>query len=73
MEIDFLVRKPTISSQHNISPIEVKTSKNYTLSSLKKFHAKYGQQLATSYVLHSSDVKVENDVVYLPLYMAGML
>ena len=40
MEIDFLVRKPTISSRHNISPIEVKSSKNYTLSSLKKFRNK---------------------------------
>lgn len=73
MEIDFLVRKPTISSRHNISPIEVKSSKNYTLSSLKKFRNKYAQQLSTPYVLHSSDVKVEDGVVYLPLYMAGEL
>ena len=43
------------------------------VSSLKKFRTKYGEQLATMYVLHSADVKVENDVVYLPLYMAGML
>ena len=73
MEIDFLVRKPSISSRHNISPIEVKSSKNYTLSSLKKFRNKYAQQLSTPYVLHSSDVKVEDGVVYLPLYMAGEL
>lgn len=73
MEIDFLVRKPTISNRHNISPIEVKSSKNYVLSSLKKFRTKYGPQLATSYVLHSADVKVDDKVVYLPLYMAGML
>lgn len=73
MEIDFLVRKPTVSSRHNISPVEVKSSKNYTLSSLKKFRNKYGPQLSSSYVLHSADVKVEGGIVYLPLYMAGEL
>ena len=73
MEIDFLVRKPTISSRHNISPIEVKSSKNYALSSLRKFRNKYAQQLSTAFVLHSSDVKVEEGVVYLPLYMAGLV
>ncbi len=73
MEIDFLVRKPVISSRHNISPIEVKSGKNYALSSLRKFRNKYAPQLSTAYVLHSSDVKVEDGVVYLPLYMAGLV
>ena len=73
MEIDFLVRKTTISSRHNISPIEVKSSRNYALSSLRKFRNKYAQQLSTVFVLHSSDVKVEEGIVYLPLYMAGLV
>ena len=73
MEIDFLVRKPTVSSRHNISPVEVKSSKNYTLTSLKKFRNKFGRQLSTPYVLHSADVKIEDGIVYLPLYMAGEL
>ena len=37
MEIDFLIAKSKISNRHNISPIEVKSGKNYTISSLKKF------------------------------------
>ena len=37
MEIDFLFAKSRISNRHNISPLEVKSSKNYTLSSLNKF------------------------------------
>lgn len=73
MEIDFLVRKPIISNRHNISPIEVKSSKNYTLSSLRKFRNKYAPQLSTAYVFHSSDLKVEDGMVFLPLYMAGLL
>ena len=74
MEIDFLVRKPVISSRHNISPVEVKSGKNYALSSLRKFRSKYGSQLSTAYVLHSADLKKDDGgVIYLPLYMAGLL
>jgi len=73
MEIDFLIAKSKISNRHNISPIEVKSSKNYTLSSLKKFRAKYAQQLHTPYVLHTSDLKEEDGITYLPLYMTPLL
>lgn len=73
MEVDFLVRKATVSSRHNIIPIEVKSSTKYTLTSLGKFRKKYGMQLASSVVLHSSDVMVKDDVLYLPLYMACLL
>ena len=47
MEIDFLIAKSKISSRHNISPIEVKSGKNYTLTSLKKFRNKYAEQTDT--------------------------
>ena len=69
MEIDFLIAKSKISNRHNISPIEVKSSKNYTLSSLRKFMEKYHEQLYIPYVLHASDLKEENGILYLPLYM----
>ena len=73
MEIDFLVAKSKISSRHNISPIEVKSGKNYTLSSLKKFMGKYKEQLNTAYVLHTGDLKVDGGITYLPLYMTPLL
>lgn len=73
MEIDFLVAKSKISNRHNISPIEVKSSKNYTLTSLKKFMLKYNEQLYVPYVLHPSDLKEENGITYLPLYMTPLL
>lgn len=34
MEIDFLVRKSSVTSKHNICPIEVKSTQRYTTSSL---------------------------------------
>lgn len=73
MEIDFLISKSRVSSRHNISPLEVKSSKNYTLSSLRKFVVKYGEQLHTPYVIHTGDWKEEDEIVYLPVYMTGLL
>lgn len=73
MEIDFLIAKNKISSRHNISPIEVKSGKNYTLSSLRKFMEKYKEQTYIPYVLHAGDLKEEKDIVYLPLYMTPFL
>lgn len=73
MEIDFLIAKSKISSRHNISPIEVKSGKNYTTSSLCKFMTKYGEQTYIPYVLHTGDLKEENGIVYLPLYMTPLL
>ncbi|MCL1982540.1 MAG: AAA family ATPase [Clostridiales bacterium] len=73
MEIDFLTAKDRIGSRHNISPIEVKSSKNYTLTSIRKFREKYHAQLHTPYVLHTGDLKVEDGFVYLPVYMTPFL
>lgn len=73
MEIDFLIAKSKISNRHNISPIEVKSSKKYTLSSLHKFCTRYSEQLHLPYVLHPSDLKEENGILYLPLYMTPLL
>lgn len=73
MEIDFLIAKSKVTSKHNISPIEVKSGKNYTYSSLNKFNNKYKDYLFTNYILHIDDLKVENDIVFLPLYMTGLL
>jgi len=73
MEIDFLIAKSKISNRHNISPIEVKSGKNYTLTSIKKFHAKYHSLLHTPYIIHVNDLKTEDGIVYLPIYMTPFL
>ncbi len=73
MEIDFLITKNKITSRHNIQGIEVKSTKRYTLSSLKKFKAKYAEYADACYVLHTSDFKEEDDIIYLPVYMASMM
>ena len=73
MEIDFLIAKPTTTSRHNISPIEVKSGARYALTSLTKCMAKYAKDLSTPYVLHDKDLKIEDGIVFLPLYMTPLL
>lgn len=73
MEIDFLVAKAKITSRHNISPIEVKSGKSYTLTSLKKCMAKFSSYLSTPYVIHDGDLKEADGIVFLPLYMTPLL
>lgn len=73
MEIDFLIAKPTITSRHNISPIEVKSTNRYTITSLTKCMKKYKEYLATPYVIHVSDLEQKDGILYLPLYMTPLL
>lgn len=68
-----MITKANITNRHNVSPIEVKSGKNYTLVSMNKFRKKYKEQLSTSYIIHTSDFKIENDIVYLPIYMTSLL
>ena len=73
MQVDFLIQKGVVTSRHNISPIEVKSSVGYTLTSIQKCVKKFGQYLSTPYVLHTKDVEKKDGLVYLPLYMTGVL
>ena len=73
MKIDFLLAKSKITNRHNISPLEVKSGKNYTLSSLNKFRKKYTEQLSEAFVLHTDDLREKDGIIYLPVYMAGYL
>jgi len=73
LEIDFLVPAASIGRNHNIRPLEVKSSRRYAHASLDRFVAKYKRYLTTPVVLHSRDVAQRNGVLHLPLYMAGFL
>lgn len=71
MEIDFLIKdlqKPT-----KISPVEVKSGKNYTVSSMNKFTNKFKNKLGRKYLLHAKDLVVKDDIIYLPVYMTIFL
>ena len=73
MELDFLIQKEKITSRHNITAIEVKSGKNYTLSSLRKASAKYGEYLTKSVVIHAEDLVETEDAFFIPVYMTPLL
>jgi len=73
MEIDFLVEKPTLTNAHNICPIEVKSGKNYTFSSIEKFRKKFPDQTHIPYIIHCMDYKEDKGYRFLPIYMTPLL
>lgn len=73
MEIDFLVEKPTLTNAHNICPLEVKSGKNYTFSSIGKFRKKFPNQVHIPYIIHCMDYKEEKGYQFLPIYMTPLL
>ena len=68
MEIDFLVRRGG-----RICPVEVKSSRYATHSSLDKFRTKFGDRLGESFILYTKDLQVKGGIVHLPIYMAMFL
>ena len=73
MEIDFLISDNKITSKYNIIPIEVKSGDRYTFSSILKLKAKYKDYLGKTIIIHTKDLKDENDILYLPVYMTELL
>lgn len=73
MEIDFLISKTYITSKHNIIPIEVKSGDRYTYSSLNKLKDKYKDYIHEPIIIHTKDLKVENGILYIPIYMTSLL
>ena len=73
MEIDFLIVKSKVSNRHNVCPIEVKSAKDYTTTSLEKFKRKFPGYISRSIILYPGDLKAEGNLIHLPLYMAPFI
>ncbi len=67
-EIDFL-----ISRGNKVCPIEVKSSGYRTHASLDAFRKKFSSRIGHSYMLYTKDLKIEDGISYLPMYMAGLI
>ena len=68
MEVDFL-----IVQDKKINPIEVKSGNYNKHTSIDRFKDKYKKTIGTRYIIHTKDLKVEDDIVYIPLYMTMFL
>lgn len=68
MEVDFL-----ISNGNKVIPIEVKSGNYRSHLSIDRFKTKYSKRVDKKIVLHTKDLSVKGDTIYLPLYMAGLI
>lgn len=67
-EIDFLLVK-----KRKICPIEVKSSNYRKHTSFDKFIEKYPIKVENKYIFYTKDLKYEDGILYLPLYMVMCL
>lgn len=70
IEIDFLLSNES-KTNFKVFPIEVKSSKNYTTTSLGRFKEMFSKKIASQYIIHPKNLMVEGDIIKIPPYMFG--
>lgn len=68
IEIDFLLSNESKTS-FRIFPMEVKSSKNYTTTSLNDFRELFSGRIAHSYIIHPKNFVKEERITKIPPYM----
>ncbi len=72
IEIDFIISNNN-KLKYKIYPIEVKSTKKYSITSLERFRGKYSSRIGGCYVIHPKNLSVKDGITYLPAYMAMCL
>ncbi|MBE6966037.1 MAG: ATP-binding protein [Ruminococcaceae bacterium] len=72
IEIDFIISNNN-KLKYKIYPIEVKSTKKYSITSLERFREKYSSRIGGCYVIHPKNLSVKDGITYLPAYMAMCL
>lgn len=68
IEVDFMLSNE-VKTNLKISPIEVKSSKNYTNVSYDKFKQRFGKRIGKSYIIHPKQFSKTEDSFKIPPYM----
>lgn len=68
VEIDFLLTNES-KTKFKINPIEVKSSKNYTTTSLERFSESFGKRIDHSIIVHPKTLSIANNMIKMPPYM----
>ena len=68
IEIDFIISNNS-KTRYKMYPIEVKSGKKYSLSSLMKFKEKYKKRIGGIYVIHPKNLIEKDDILCIPPYM----
>lgn len=68
IEIDFLISNDS-KTNYRISPIEVKSSKNYSTTSLSRFKEIFGKKIEGQIIVHPKNFSIAEDIIKIPPYM----
>ena len=68
IEIDFLLSNES-KTNFRIFPVEVKSGKNYTTTSLTRFSEKFGGKIEAQIIVHPKQFSLENGMLKIPPYM----
>ena len=69
IEIDFIISNNS-KTKYKMYPIEVKSGKNYSINSLKKFRDKFKDRIGECYIIHPRNLTTKEDILCIPPYMA---
>ena len=72
IEIDFLISNGS-KTKPKIFPIEVKSGKRYTTTSLDRFIDIFGSRIGRAYIIHTKNLRVAEKAVCIPCYMTMCL
>jgi hypothetical protein len=72
IEIDFLISNDS-KVNYKINPIEVKSSKNYTTTSLGRFKKVFGKKIEAQIIIHPKNFSIDSDIIKIPPYMLWCL
>ena len=72
IEIDFLISNNS-KLKYKLFPIEVKSSKTYKTTSLKRFREKYQSRIGECYIIHPKNFAIKDGIICIPPYMTMCL
>ena len=72
IEIDFLLSNNS-RLKYKVFPVEVKSTENYSTTSLERFKEKFHERVGGCYVIHPKNLSMKDDIVCLPPYMTFCL
>ncbi|MBR2551175.1 MAG: ATP-binding protein [Clostridiales bacterium] len=68
IEIDFLLSNES-KTNSKINPIEVKSGKNYTTTSLTAFNEVYIKRIDRQWIIHPKNLSISEGIIKIPPYM----
>lgn len=72
IEIDFLLSNES-KMNFKVFPVEVKSSKNYTATSLNRFKESFNTRIDMSYIVYPKNLMIDNEIIKIPPYMFSVI